>query len=92
MQTDLQGDNWEKVGGEGLWEEWKNKKTGESTLKTHELKKVWSAEGCDHYFEHETPSSRIIICNKCGLGKKYNLGIDELKKGKLIKRKIVKDN
>lgn len=75
-------------GGKGLWREYVNPQTGESTIQYHKPKTInhVCSDG-NHYFELSDPRSREIICKKCGLGKIFNIAYYELQDGKLIKRK-----
>lgn len=73
---------WELVEGQGLWQSYKNKATGEVSIKTHTPRQVWQA--CtDHYFVEEG-QSRYVKCRECGLGKRYVLGKEKLVDGKLV--------
>lgn len=76
---------WELVEGtegSGLWQKYKNSVTGETSVKEHNLRKVW--EACaDHYFIEEG-GSRNVKCRKCGFGKRYSLGMQKLVDGKLV--------
>lgn len=73
---------WELVEGQGLWQKYKNNVTGETSVKEHELKKVW--QSCSNHFFVEEGSSRNVKCKYCGLGKRYVLGMQKLDNGKLV--------
>lgn len=78
-------DNWEHVRGTGLWAEYVNKQTGESSLKEHTLKTVWtSCPAGDCYFELVDSGRRECVCNKCGSIKTFVVGISKLVDGKII--------
>lgn len=77
--------NWKHKSGEGLWSEYVNEDNNESSVKQHTLKTV--KEYCKnkkHYFILESPSSRNVICRKCGLGATFILGLHKLENGKII--------
>lgn len=68
-----------------LWEETINEK-GESSLKTHELKKI--SEGCEngkHHFVFSGGSLREAICNRCGTTVPFVLGYHKIEGGKISK-------
>lgn len=75
------------LGGTGLWQNWKNTKTGEQSLRLHTPKvvKQWCAEE-DHYFEQKHPQKRIAICKHCKMERPFVLGRDRLVDGKFLKR------
>jgi predicted secreted protein len=79
-------EEWVKVGGEGIWTEYKNVKTGESTMKN--LGKIDDLPGktydCDHYYELCDPHGNSIQCQKCGLGGTIVWGLQILRDGKII--------
>lgn len=80
---------WEYAGGEGFWREYKNKDTGESTIrslgKLSDFPKITKHDECTHFFELNDPSGNEVQCQKCGLGHKIVWGIDILQNGKLVK-------
>lgn len=66
-----------------LWNETINEK-GESSLKTHELRKV--AEGCEegkHHFVFSGGSLREAVCNKCQTTVPFVLGYHKIEDGKI---------
>lgn len=73
---------WELVDGEGIWQKYKNTQTGELSVKTYTPRAV--ATGCDNHYFIEEGSSRSVVCNKCGFGRRYILGKEKLKDGKLV--------
>lgn len=91
---------WEKTGNvaspdakeevKALWDVYENEK-GESTLKEHTLKTVWtSCKENEHYFEITDSPKREATCNKCGFITYFIVGIDELKDGKFFKINFIK--
>lgn len=76
---------WEFKGGSGLWNEYINSQTKESSIKEHKLKSVKKfCKHNNHYFVPTSPSSRELTCRKCGIGANYILGIHKLVNGKII--------
>ena len=74
---------WEYKSGNGVWTEYVNTKTGESTLKVHQMRKVSNWDECDHYYDlHEDGVS--IQCDKCGKGGRIVWGTMFLKDGKIV--------
>lgn len=71
--------------GEGRWKDIINTKTGEHSVKIHELKvvKTWCKEG-ECFFVTKGPASRDVECNKCGREGHYILGMQKLENGKII--------
>ena len=72
-------------GGEGIWQDIENIKTGERSLKEHKLKVVWKS--CDKdkcFFEVLKPSKREATCRDCGLIKNFVLGIHSIADGKIV--------
>lgn len=71
----------------GLWNEYVDPDTGQSSYMEHEVKTI--ATYCkpqDHYFEANSPQSRFVTCKKCGLFTSYVLGPQILQDGKIIDR------
>lgn len=87
-------DEWIHVGGEGVWKEYKNVKTGETTLKTigklKDIPDATSYDKCPHkdknhgWWELTDPQSNHIQCQKCGMGRIIVWGIDILKNGNIV--------
>lgn len=79
--------DWVHVGGEGVWKEYKNVKTGESTIKSFgklsEIPDITNFD-CEHYWELLDPKASSIQCQKCGLGKVIVWGKQILRDGKII--------
>lgn len=76
---------WELKGGQGIWEELVNSDTGESSIRTHDLKTIRVfCKPEDHYFVPVTPESRECICSKCGQGAYYVLGAQFIVNGKIV--------
>ena len=79
-------DDWKYVGGTGIWTEYKNTKTGESTIKSFgKIKDLVDSipPECDCYYEIVSPGS--VQCQKCGRGKKMVWGPQILRNGKIIR-------
>lgn len=78
----------EYKGGQGLWREYVDTNTGESTIQYHKTKPInhVCSDG-EHIFELDNPKSRYIVCRKCGLGLVLNIAYYKLQDGKLVKRK-----
>lgn len=78
-------DQWEFKGGEGIWQNWVNSRTGERSLKDHELKTIWESCSKDnHFFNLTNSSTRECTCDKCGFITHFVLGIHILKDGKIV--------
>lgn len=79
---------WVHAGGTGLWTEFKNVKTGESTIKSFgkltEIKKATSYDECQHDGHWQLIEDNNIQCSICGMGRKIVWGIDIVKDGKLL--------
>lgn len=77
---------WEKVNQDerGIWNEYHNVLTGESSIKEHKPKVVWRS--CQKFSDHnfETISSREWVCSKCQFVFIPIIGIHSLKNGKVI--------
>lgn len=76
---------WERKNEEdkGRWNEYINTETGESSIKEHKLKVIWT--GCkedEHNFE--LTGNREVTCKKCGYIKNFVLGIQKLENGKIV--------
>ena len=68
----------------GLWNEYVNDQTGESSIKEHKLKKVWtSCKEKEHEFE--LTADREVTCNKCGYVKNFIVGFEKFENGKIVK-------
>jgi hypothetical protein len=78
---------WEHKSGEGIWSEYINSDTGESSINsiTPKTIKVYCKPE-DHYFVPITPESRECICSKCGQGAYYVLGLQYIVDGKIVNR------
>jgi|WetSurMetagenome_2_1015567.scaffolds.fasta_scaffold01987_21 hypothetical protein len=79
--------DWKYAGGTGVWTEFKNIKTGESTIGSlGKLSEIPDSTNfnCDHYWELLDPHESSIQCQKCRLGKTIIWGIQILRDGKLI--------
>lgn len=69
---------------QGMWEDVVNPRTGEHSLKTHELKvvKEWCPES-DHVFVDHIPRNRVITCKRCGVERNFIVGKHQIKNGRL---------
>lgn len=78
---------WDYKQGTGIWAEYVNSDTGESTLKQHELKvvKQWCSDA-DHTYELLDAGKRLIQCITCGQERTFVVGLEDFKDGKIIKR------
>lgn len=72
--------------GSPLWRETINPVTGESSLKTHEAKLIWT--GCipGECIVKKTDNPRDVVCEKCGQHYNFIIGFHEIKNGKLIEK------
>lgn len=76
------GDKWVYKGGKGVWAEFENVKTGESTIKEHKPEKITTIDECDeHNFKMIDGSN--AQCTKCGFGQKIVWGKQIIKDGKI---------
>lgn len=82
---------WEYVDGSGIWQRWRDKTTGEESIKEHQARvvKTWCADS-QHIYNETIPTNRIITCKKCGQENKFIVGIHDFKNGKLITRNASK--
>ena len=82
-------DGWVHVKGTtGVWTEYKNTKTGESTMRNFgKLKDIPDVThfDCDHYYVLTDPHGNTIQCVKCGLGGRIVWGPQILRDGKIVK-------
>lgn len=81
-------DQYKYVGGNGVWTEFKNMKTGESTIrslgKLSEMPKSTHYDECTHEGHWQVIEGNNIQCGRCGMGRKIVWGMDIVKDGKLI--------
>lgn len=81
-------DQWIHAGGSGMWTEFKNVKTGESTIKSlgklSEMPKATHYDECNHDGHWQVLEGNNIQCGKCGVGRKIVWGIDIVRDGNLI--------
>lgn len=74
---------WEFKGGTGIWKEYVNSETGESSIK--EIKTKVIKRFCkNHYFKITDPNKREVTCTKCGVVSNYVLGFHKVVKGKVV--------
>lgn len=76
---------WEYKDGSGLWQEYVNKQTGESSLKEHKLKVV--TKWCHQkkcIWRHSDEDYRTLVCKKCGRERPFVVGLHKLVKGKIV--------
>lgn len=71
--------SYKKVGGEGLWTNWQDERTGEKSVKEHELRvvKQWCAKG-KHSYEIKDISKRIAECTTCKQERPFVVGKHEI--------------
>ena len=81
-------DTWVHSGGSGLWTEFKNVRTGETTTKSlgklSEIPKVTTYDEHDHEEHWQLLEGNNIQCSICGVGRKIVWGIDIVRDGKLL--------
>lgn len=81
-------DQYKYAGGNGVWTEFKNMKTGESTIrslgKLSEMPKRTTYDECSHDGHWQVIEGNNIQCSVCGVGRKIVWGMDIVKDGKLI--------
>lgn len=78
-------DDWQYKGGEGLWKEYINPQTNESTLEEHKLKLIWqSCPKGECVYELTNSGQRECTCKKCGSITHFVVGLSKLVDGKLI--------
>lgn len=58
---------WTHKGGTGIWSEYVNEDTNESSLKEHRLKEVkqWCSKK-NHKYIIKDMGKRLAVCSKCG--------------------------
>lgn len=77
---------WKFKGGSGIWKEYVNSETNESSIK--EIKTKVIKRFCkNHHFEISSANKREITCTECGLVSNYILGFHEIIDGKLVEKK-----
>lgn len=75
-------DKWGYKGGKGIWTEYVNADTKESSIKNLTLREV--KKYCKkHYFIPSKEEQRHVVCKKCGIGAYYVLGLQKLHNGKI---------
>lgn len=77
--------SWDKKGGRGLWTEYVNDKTGESSIKEHDVKpiKKWCAKD-KHDYRITNMGKREAECSKCGQTINFTVGKDTIKGDKVL--------
>jgi hypothetical protein len=77
---------WEQKGEDkGIWTERVNTQTGESSIKEHKPKVVWtSCKWDDHNFQWT--GNRELTCSKCGFIFNPIIGYHTVKDGKIIEK------
>jgi len=78
--------DWEFVGnttkpGDPKWNEWKNTKTGQSTMTIHDPVEKIDFGSCNHFFIVE--KNGLAQCRKCGFGQRLVWGKQVVKDGKI---------
>lgn len=78
-------DKWEHKGGEGRWKEYVNTDTGESSIKEHTLKTIWTScpKNMCRYELTDAPK-RECTCMKCGAMTTFIVGLQSLVDGKIV--------
>lgn len=74
---------WNYKGGQGIWKEYVNSETGESSikeLKTKRIKRLCKV----HHFEISNANKREVTCQKCGQTANYILGFHKIVDGKIV--------
>lgn len=72
----------QKTEDQGIWNEYVDDVTGESSIKEHTPKTVWqSCPEEDHYWELQ---DRTAVCKKCGAKLKIIIGLQKIIDGKII--------
>jgi hypothetical protein len=65
---------WQQHGDDaGIWTEYRNDQTGQSSLETHTPRVVWKA-CATHVFDTFVPPSRKITCLVCGQEVRFIVG------------------
>lgn len=76
---------YEFKGGEGLWQEYVNTDTKESSIALHTPREIQIfCKPSDHNFKQINSTSREVVCSKCGIISNYILGLQKLQDGKII--------
>lgn len=77
--------SYKKISGKGIWTNWEDQRTGEKSLKEHELKvvKTWCPKGT-HSYQIKDSSKRIALCTKCKQTRRFVLGKHEIKDNLVI--------
>jgi hypothetical protein len=75
---------WTKKGGKGLWSEYVNEQTGETSIEEHQPKviKTWCPNG-KHDFRVVDMNKRLAVCSKCDQEINFIIGKHEVKDGKV---------
>lgn len=72
--------------GNPLWDEYRNKVTGKSTMEVHNLRKTSNWDKCKHQgFWRLLDPNGNIQCDNCGQGHRIVWGIEFCVDGKLTK-------
>lgn len=76
--------SWDKVGGTGLWTEYVNEDTGETSLKEHKLKvvKQWCPKDA-HDYRVTDMGKRLATCTKCKQELTFIIGKHQLEGDKV---------
>lgn len=71
--------NYKKVGGDGIWTEWEDTRTGETSIETHELKTVkrWCNKK-HHEYKILNVGKRLAKCQKCDHETTFVVGKDTI--------------
>lgn len=72
-------------GGKGLWQEYVNTDTNESSIALHTPKEIQTfCKPSDHNFKQISSTTREVVCSKCGMITTYILGLQKLQGGKIV--------
>lgn len=78
---------WEKKSGNGIWTNFKNKETGEESIKHHDLTRRVKEYDCKNHYWDLVDEIGNIKCRVCGLGQRIVWGEYIVKDGQVIKTK-----
>jgi hypothetical protein len=76
---------WEQKGDDkGIWTEYVNSETGESSIKEHKPKVIWKSCKSFDLHDFKWTGNRELTCSKCGFIFMPIIGIHTVKDGKII--------
>lgn len=76
---------WEYKKGEGIWSEYVDSETGQSSIELHEPKTIWKSCPKDECV-YEITGNREATCKKCGAKRTFVVGKEIFKQGKFYPR------